>query len=178
MEKMKAIVVMIVLWILAYTVTFTTSDVDKQYQEEGIPVSATITSVEYRLRGKRSYQCTYINENGQKVQAYLILNKFSGDVGDVVQGMYLPDEPNEVYCQPSKLLIYGLMIVIDGLALFVTVIVLLALFDKPKNDVEDDIFTDVKMNEEKEKNEYQQDSYWTVDTTLKESKTGLKLKDE
>lgn len=127
MERLKSIFYVIVFWVLAFMVTFGAQDEEKQYEEQGIEVFATITDVQAGRKGKKSYQCTYVNENGQKVEAYLILNKLGGEVGQVVQGRYLPENPNEVYCPPNKLLKYGLMIVVDGLAILLTVFLIMGM---------------------------------------------------
>lgn len=132
MDNLKVIFFLILFWILAYTVTFVAPDKEKEYEERGITVSATITDVQIRPRGQKGYQCTYVNQEGQKVQAYLILNKLNGDVGEIVQGKYLPENPSEVYCSPSKILKYGLMIVIDGITILLTVFIIVAVFGKPK----------------------------------------------
>lgn len=124
MEKLKNVIVFIVLWIFAYLVTFDMPKTDRQYQDEGIQVYATITNVMHNIRGRgNSYQCEYVNAEGKNVTAQLILNQINGEVGQVVEGYYLAETPGKVYCPPSKLLRYGLIIMVDGLAIMVTIAV-------------------------------------------------------
>lgn len=130
MEKLKAIFLLILLWVLAYEATFEMPKSNKEYQENGISVYATITNIDVGIRGRKSYQCEYINATGQEMQAKLLLNKFEGNIGEVVLGYYLPDTPNEVYCPPSKVLSYGIIIFVDGIVIFFTLFLISALFGK------------------------------------------------
>lgn len=128
MRVIKIFIILIMLWVLAYVVTFNASD--KEYKENGTKVIATISDIHSGARGRKSYECTYYNEQGQLVEAYLILNKLGGEIGDVVEGYYLKDTPNEVYCEPSKLLKYGIIVFVDAIAIFYTVFVVSCFFQK------------------------------------------------
>lgn len=105
------------------------------YEERGIEVQATIYEVTPGVRrGHQSYTCYYLNEKGERVYAELILNKFNGQVGAVVTGKYLPETPEKVYCKPSKILMIGLMVFVDGLAILLTVFFVLTLLpEKTEN---------------------------------------------
>lgn len=132
MEKLKIAFVFIALWVFAFLVTFHLPKTDRQYRQEGTKVYATITKVTPSVRAGHgdSYECEYVNAEGKNVSAHLILNKMSGEVGQVVEGYYLAEKPGEVYCPPSKLLSYGLMIVADGLAIMLTFFIVVGLFSK------------------------------------------------
>lgn len=130
MERLKLFVFTVGMWIVAFFVTFDPDDVEKRYQEEGIPVTATISHITRLPKGKRNYQCTYNNIDGQQVSAYLILNQFNGEVGQVVEGFYLPEEPGKVYCPPSKILKYGIIIFVDAIAILLTVVLFADLFGR------------------------------------------------
>lgn len=74
-------------------------NIEKRHDERGIPVIATITEINQGFRNAVDYECTYYNEEGELVEAYLTLNKSEAAVGDKVEGTYLPEAPNHVYCK-------------------------------------------------------------------------------
>lgn len=110
MKSLKNVMMLLILWCGSIVVTLSWGDVEEEYDERGIEVAATITRVDTGLRGRKSYLCTYTNEQGQIVEARLTLNKFGGEVGQVVTGKYLPEDPQHVFCKASNLLRYGVLI--------------------------------------------------------------------
>lgn len=110
MDSLKKVMMLLILWCGSIMVTLTWGDAEEEYDERGIEVTATITQIDTGFRGRKSYQCTYTNAQGQRVEARLTLNKFGGEVGQVVIGKYLPEEPQHVYCEASNLLKYGVLI--------------------------------------------------------------------
>ncbi len=112
---------LVVLWVGSIVITFSFGDVEKEYDERGIEVTATITEVIPRPRFHTDYRCTYYNNQGQKVKASLILNQFGGEVGQVVVGKYLPESPGEVYCEASNALKYGVVVFFYLLTILYTI---------------------------------------------------------
>ena len=122
MDWFKTIFVLIALWVLAYLVTFNGPKQDKEYLDNGIQVQATISSVKRGIRGTKSYSCTYMNENGEQVSAYLILNKMNGEIGQIVTGYYLPEDPGTVWCKPDDAFMLIFTIIVDALAIGCTML--------------------------------------------------------
>lgn len=122
MNWFKTIFFLIALWAMAYMVTFNAPKQDKEYLDNGIQVQATISSVRNGIRGNKSYSCTYVNENGEQVSAYLILNRINGERGQVVTGYYLPEDPKTVWCKPDDVFMLIITIIIDALAIGLTML--------------------------------------------------------
>lgn len=186
MDRIKYFLILVGFWVVAYMVTF--NDVDTDYEERGIEVQATVYEVIPGVRkGHQSYTCYYLNENGERVYAELILNKFSGKVGDIVTGKYLPESPGKVYCKPSKILMIGLIVLVDGMAILLTVFFVLSLLPEKEEDSELDYIkrenTYNRYSEPEPENEYNDYAHeeqvpWSQEPSNDNSSstTGLKLK--
>lgn len=81
-------------------------DPSKEYLERGVKVEATIME----STGLDSYHGTYTDANGNMVSAEILPNDFSATIGTVLEGYYLPENPNKVWCKPSEGLARGLKI--------------------------------------------------------------------
>lgn len=71
-------------------------ETELNYEEDGIKVEATITS----SYGHKTYYGVYKDLNGNLVETEIIPNKIAS-IGEVVDGYYLAEEPNKVWCKPS-----------------------------------------------------------------------------
>lgn len=91
----------ILFWLSLVIFFFNPYDVEKEHDERGIDVIATVTEVETTIRNRKSYTCTYYNADGELVEARLTANQFDVEVGSVLEGKYLPETPNHVYCKAS-----------------------------------------------------------------------------
>ncbi|MBQ9983103.1 MAG: hypothetical protein IJP29_00785 [Lachnospiraceae bacterium] len=121
MGKFKAFLVMIALWAALFFLIFDPTGVQKNYDERGIEVTATITEVTNGVKMRKYYTCTYYNDVGQEVTARLTLNRFGGEVGQVVEGKYLPETPEHVYCEASTGLKIGVAVFFLVLAICATI---------------------------------------------------------
>ncbi len=190
----------IAFWVLAYLITFNAPKQDKKYLEEGIQVNATISNVQYKLKGTNNYSCTYINENGEQVSAALILNQTDGKQGQVVTGYYLPEDPKTVWCKPNDGFMLILTIIFDALAIGSTLLLIYAFISnapkKPRNipDYAKDIIGETNSMPTAQHNpwDYAQSDTWDEqqhssptaskptqpepENSSGESSTGLKLK--
>lgn len=126
MDWFKTIFVLIALWAFAYLITFNSPKQDKEYLDNGIQVQATISNVKSGIRGNKSYSCTYVNENGEQVSAYLILNQLNGEIGQIVTGYYLPEDPETVWCKPDDAFMLVFTIIVDALAIGLTMLCIYA----------------------------------------------------
>lgn len=120
MEKLQQFIVMVALWAFAIVLVVKPEIVEGDYDERGIEVTATITEVMDAPRFREYYTCTYYNDEGREIRARLVLNRFDGEVGQVVIGKYLPETPELVHCEASDGLMIGLKVAIFVLAIFVT----------------------------------------------------------
>ncbi|MDO5155406.1 MAG: DUF3592 domain-containing protein [Eubacteriales bacterium] len=107
--KMKCFLWMAGFWIAAIVCSVQIKKIDADYRERGIAVQATIYDIKPVVRHKE-YTCYYLNDAGKRVYANLTLNRSEGYVGQVVEGYYLPETPNYVYCFASK----GLKFIVLG----------------------------------------------------------------
>lgn len=137
MDWFKTIFVLIALWAFAYLFTFNSPKQDKEYLDNGIQVQATISNVKSGIRGNKSYSCTYVNENGEQVSAYLILNQLNGEIGQIVTGYYLPEDPETVWCKPDDAFMLIATIVVDALAIGFTILCVPALFPNSHKESDD-----------------------------------------
>mgnify|MGYP006874682347 CR=1 FL=1 len=103
-----------VIGFIIVTLSLCTEDTSGEYLERGQKVEATITKVVLN----KAYYGVYVDSNGKQVQAEILPNNFSSGVGTVVEGYYLPEEPNKVWCEPSK----GLLIALDCLTWFFEIV--------------------------------------------------------
>ena len=110
-----------VIGFIIVTLSLCTEDTSGEYLERGQKVEATITKVVLN----KAYYGVYVDSNGKQVQAEILPNNFSSGVGTVVEGYYLPEEPNKVWCEPSK----GLLIALDCLTWFFEIVLGLGVFD-------------------------------------------------
>lgn len=102
-----AYIVIVVAFILI-GLSFFTEDSSKEYLERGIKVEVTITE----STGMDSYHGTYTEANGNQVYTEILPNDFSATIGTVLEGYYLPEKPDRVWCKPSESLTLGLKIVV------------------------------------------------------------------
>lgn len=191
MDKLKLFFMVVAFWIFAYLITINNAKSDKDYDERGIEVPATIYEVTPGVRrGHESYTCFYLDEKGERVYAELILNQFDGKVGDVVIGRYLPESPDKVYCKPDAFFMLGFQIVVVGLAIILTVFFVLTTFggkaEKQETNTDyiswDNTYTSNSI-QEPEYDDYEQEDNGEQEPWSKkpsnengESSTGLKLK--
>lgn len=132
MEKWKFIAFTIGLWVIAYFATFDPAGND--YLKRGIKVQAEIDKVTTKIKHANEYHCFYINDKGEKVNAYLILNGFDGTLGQVVEGYYLPEEPNTVWCEPKKGFSLAFTLIVDGLAIGMTILLVVIMVSSKKEE--------------------------------------------
>ncbi len=91
----------IMFWIMLGILLFNPHDVEKEHEERGITVVATVTELEKSIRNRESYKCTYYNEKGELVEAMLTPNKFNVEIGQTLERKYLPETPGHVYCKAA-----------------------------------------------------------------------------
>lgn len=132
MEKLKFVAVTIGLWVLAIFLTFDPTGND--YLKRGIKVQAEIDQVTTRIKYGNDYHCFYINDKGEKVNAYLILNGFDGEPGQKVEGYYLPEEPNTVWCEPKKGFMLAFTLIVDALAIGMTILLVVVFVSSRKEE--------------------------------------------
>ncbi|MBR1599865.1 MAG: hypothetical protein IJ661_13280 [Lachnospiraceae bacterium] len=132
MDWFKFFFFLIGLWVLAYMLTFDPAGND--YLENGIKVEATISQKTPKIRNGYDYNCYYINDKGEKVTAYLILNQTNGELGQVVEGYYLPDEPKTVWCEPGKGFMLVFTLIVDVLAVGMTILFIFAIVINKNKD--------------------------------------------
>lgn len=132
MEKLKFVAVTIALWVIAVLVTFDPTGND--YLERGIKVEATISKIIPKIRHGSDYNCTYINDKGEQVTAFLILNESGGELGQVVEGYYLPEDPNTVWTEPGGGFMLVFTLIVDGLAILMTVLLIYSFVSSRKKD--------------------------------------------
>ena len=105
-ERMKLIYSSIPLLfaLILVSLSLFREDTSKEYIERGIKVQATITSSFM----DNAYYGVYKDSNGNLVEAEIIKNDFSAGIGTEVEGYYLPEKPNKVWCKPSDTLVFAL----------------------------------------------------------------------
>ncbi len=122
MNKLKFVLFTIAMWIFAYLITF--DPTGNNYLKNGIKVNAEISQITPRIRSGYDYECFYTNDKGEKVTAELILNQFNGELGQVVEGYYLPEKPNTVWCKAKSGFMLVFTLIIDGLAILMTALMI------------------------------------------------------
>ncbi len=132
MEKLKFVLITIAMWIFAYLITF--DPTGNNYLKNGIKVNAEISQITPRIRSGCDYECFYINDKGEKVSAELILNQFNGELGQVVEGYYLPEKPNTVWCKGKSGFMLVFTLIVDGLAILMTGLLIFSFVSSGKKE--------------------------------------------
>lgn len=96
-ERLKTIYYCISMFILLILLSYMLFgvDVDLNYEEEGIRTQAIITG-----SSGRTYYGVYEDEQGNRIEAEIIPNK-TVIMGEEVEGYYMADKPEVVWCKPS-----------------------------------------------------------------------------
>lgn len=110
MKRFLAIIVFAALAVAMPYVIYKLYTNDKELNDKGIDVEATIVSAEGGI-GSREIKVEYKNKKGETVTAKGIINDGKYDEGREFNGKYLPDDPKTVYLPAKrtlKWLVYGI----------------------------------------------------------------------
>lgn len=102
--KFVLVYIVIVFGFILIGISLFQEDPSKKYLERGIKVEATITE----STGLDSYHGVYTDASGNEVYAEILPNDFSASIGTVLEGYYLPEESDKVWCKPSDGLVLAL----------------------------------------------------------------------
>lgn len=124
MQKFKLITFTIVLWVVLLYFTFGDSKLD-EYEENGVPVTVTITE-KGRVVRSTYYKGVYFNDEGEEMVVNVHPNRFGVELGDELEGSFLPESPDEVYCQLGlelKIICYAFAGIGYAIAIFLTYLI-------------------------------------------------------
>lgn len=97
---LKNCITCILCLLLFYVVMFGPSAGD-EYLNHGIKTTAVVTEVQEGIRHHVTYYGTYVDAAGAVRTAQIIANDFNTYEGKEVEGYYLSDKPNTVWCKPT-----------------------------------------------------------------------------
>lgn len=189
-SKLNIYVLTIICLIGSIYLLINPNDVEAEYKERGIPVVATVYEINQHIGKKtQDYTCYYLDDNGERVYATLVLNKMNGNIGDKVQGAYLPESPNYVYCEASKGLKFASMALLYGFTLILLICSIASFMPKKdedevvviRNDVESSVTDANSIPFESHKISYASTAEESAEIAVHnnseiKSSTGLKLK--
>ena len=98
---LKYYITCILMVILFYAVMFRPSAED-EYLTHGIKTVAVVTEIQQgAMRHRETCYGTYVDAWGATRRAQIITNDFNTYEGKEIEGYYLPDKPNTVWCRPA-----------------------------------------------------------------------------